>query len=435
MGLVVFSSLAARIAGDLPELGPALFAYTSPADSKLLDGSSGEVARFRVVEPIEPADELPDDLVDAFLAASAPSFYEARAQATTPLLEAVRHGARGDAPTASRLSTELARLLLSDEAPGIRRRVREEILASRLDAEATTAERVRAWLEWAPLCRAHRGLVRAAGCLGVPVEQWGPGSVATVAAAGAGWLDLADDPGLLVARRDAIVDLLVVRGDLDPEAAAALAPPRRGAIPTGAQAWQEAALAEARATARRVEPAPVVVTTWLDSALQKVAGERFGEHPWAGVLVETGGVAALGGDALAPGGALALAGRAARMAGGVQAEPRFVRRVDVPGRRALWPTVQETTATLDPFERYARIAALPEQGSVRLWLEGDCAAALHPRLVFAACGVDEPPVRELVALLSELPSASFPLPDDAFVDDQGRLGRRSESARPTPERQ
>jgi len=425
MGLVVFSSLARSLAGDLPDLGPILFDYTSPAESRLLDGSGAEVTRFRLIEPIEAAPNVPPALVDAFLAASSPSFYEARARATTPLVEAVQHGARGEAPTASRLSTELARLLLADERPGIRRRIREEILATRLDAEATTAERVTAWLEWTPLCGSHRGLRRAAGCLGVPVAEWSPAEVATVAAAGVGWLDLRDDGELLIARRDAIVDLLVVRGDLDPEDAAALGPPARGRPADGPDAWTQVALARARAAARRVEPAPVVVTTWLDADLQATAARALGDASWAAVNVRSGGVAALGGDALTDAGALTLASDAARLAGGTWAEPVVLRKVEVAGREDLSLRRLPPRPPSDAWGRYVAVHALPLRSGVRLLARGDCVAAVHQQIAIAACADDGPPTSALIEIAQRLPPAEFTPPDDAFVDEQGRLMRRS----------
>ncbi len=418
--------LATSLTGDLPRGTAAVFAHASPEPSRLLAADGSEVTSFALVEAIEPAEVVPPELVEAFLSAAEPSFYEARASRATPLVEALRRAAAGAAPSASRLSTELARLLLEDEPPGLRRRIREEILATRLDAEETAAARSLAWLEWVPLCDGHRGLQRAAAdCLGVPVEAWGTGEIAAVAAAAAGGLDLADPSDVLVARRDAVVDRMIVQGGLDPVEAVRLPAPKPRVAPRGTDAWLREALAETRRRAGHVEPAPVVAWTHLRPSLQGRLEAIAQDGAWAALDPRTGGILALGGDATAPGGALDRAVRTAallRADGEVRA--RHLARVEVVGAEDV--ELAEPAAYVDPrptIDRLEELRPWSDAYPVRWLRDGDnCVRVAHPHLALAVCGyISATAVADLGA---RLPAEAPAIPDDAWLGDDGRLVRR-----------
>ncbi|MCP4873710.1 MAG: hypothetical protein GY898_33910 [Proteobacteria bacterium] len=430
-GVVVASLLASSVTGDLPTDATPVFAHASSAPSALLASDGTEVVSFRLVEAIEPARVVPPELIDAFLFAAEPSFYEARADRATPPTEAIRRAAAGSTTSASRLSTELTRLLLDAEPPGLRRRIREEILATRLDATRSAAERASIWLEWVPLCDGHRGLQRAAAdCLGVPVEAWGPAEIAAVAAAAAGGLDLGDPPDVLLARRDAVVDKLVLQGGLDPEAAVKLPAPAPRVMREGPDAWQREALSEARRRIGAAAPSSVRVHIYLDPGMQAQLASATAGGAWAALDPRTGGVLALGGPASVDGGALERASAAASLVaeGGV-VRVRYVNRVD-DGRTGEPLGLQYIAAVRDgrsTLDRLDELRTWDEVGSVRRRVHADgCVSVTHPRLAVTVCGAASPAA--VSALGAELPPESPPIPDDAWLNEDGRLMRRAEGS-------
>lgn len=430
-GVVVASLLASSMAGDLPADASPVFAHSSRAPSSLLASDGTEITQFLLVEAIEPARVVPPELVEAFLFAAEPSFYEARADRATAPRDAIRRAAAGSTTSASRLSTELARLILDREPPGLRRRIREEILATRLDATRSAAQRSRVWLEWVPLCDGHRGLQRAADdCLGVPIVDWGPAEIAGVAAAAAGGLDLSDPQDLLMARRDAVLDRLVEQGGLDPERAVKLPPPPPRVMRDGPDAWQREALAEVRRRAGAVAPDSVHAYSYLRPALQSAAGAVAPRGAWAALDPRTGGVLALGGPASLPGGALEHAAEAALLvADGGVVRVRYVNRVEDARTGALLdlgyvPAVRHASSTLDRLEELRRWESI---ATVRRRVHADgCVSLAHPQLAVTVCGGASP---DAVSALGEgLPEVSPPIPDDAWLNPDGRLVRRAEGS-------
>jgi len=430
-GLVVASLLASTVTGDLPSDASPVFAHSSPHPSWLLAADGTKVLQFELVEVIEPARVVPPELVEAFLFAAAPSFYEARATRATSLSEAVRRAASGRATSASRLSTELARLILDDEPPGLRRRVREEILATRLDAERSAAARALVWLEWVPLCEGHRGLQRAAeDCLGVPVESWRAAEIAAVAAAAAGGLDLSDPPDLLIARREAVLDKLILQGGLDPEEAVKLGPPVPRVSPRAGGAWLRRALAEVRRRGGAAEPRSVTAWTFLEPKLQDRLEAIAPAGAWAALDPRTGGVVALGGAAEVPGGALDRASAAASLiAEGGVVRVRLVNRLTetdggAPLDLEFVPAVRDARSAIDRLEE---LRTWQERRPLRRLVHPDgCVSVVHPRLALTVCGADSPDAVSAVG--EDLPEETPPIPDDAWLDDDGDLVRRAEGS-------
>jgi membrane peptidoglycan carboxypeptidase len=426
-GVVVASLLASHLTGDLPADAALLFSQSSPQPSSLLAADGTKITQFQLIEAIEPAQGVPPELMEAFLFAAEPSFYEARATRATPLSEALVRAAAGSAPSASRLSTELARLILEDEPAGLRRRVREEILASRLDAHRSAAERALTWLEWVPLCDGHRGLERAGShCLGVPVESWGPAEVAAVAAAAVGGVDLSEPPDLRMARRDAVIDRLVLQGGLDPEQAVQLPAPAPRVSAPGADAWQREILAEIRRRGGHLEPEPVVVTSFLDRGIQGRIEALAPKGAWAAVDPRSGGILAFGGSAELPGSALERAGRAAALIApdGV-VFVRHVAVVELPGGSV--PELDPVPAVRDGRSAVDRLRALQQWEEAPPMLRridpDGCVTVVHPRLALTVCG--GPSADAVAALGAGLPPETPPIPDELWQEEDGRLVRRA----------
>ena len=225
------------VARSLPADLAALSSWQSPVESVITDDHANVRATLLLVEPAAwPGDEH-EELVEAFIAAAPPTFYESRSRRATSLGPALRRAVGGEGPPASALSIELARLLLADEEPGAVRRVREDLVATWLDAEVTVARRAIAWLDRAPLCLGQRGLQRAAAeCLGRPLEKLGPADRAAIAVAATWRLDLAGDPAQIRLRRAQVLDELVIRGQITAVEAASYARspiPARASPPTG----------------------------------------------------------------------------------------------------------------------------------------------------------------------------------------------------------
>ena len=434
MGAVVVSLVTRGVTSDLPASPEPILDYRSPEESVLLDGAGEVVTHFRLVDVAEPAGAPTDLLVEAFFAASAPSFYEARASRATSALDALRRAIRGVPPAASPLSTELARAMLAGEVPGLRRRIREEILATRLDADTSVVDRGHAWLEWIPLCGGRRGLGHAARvCLDTPWDDLTDRHLALLVGAAVADLDLQPPSELLEARRDAVLDRLVTLGRLDPEDSARYADGPVGVRhQAGAQAFAERTLMEVRRLAREAEPRPVTASSWLEPRLQDRLG-RAGLASWAAIEPHRGAVLAFGGAVDGAGAALDLA---VRQAGRVRlAEPpevRFLRRLEVPGREEIPlapPASGRASRPADPVEIYAELMALPGPAGSKRLESGSCRVLIHPRLVVAACGQDEAPGLDLAELVGALVEpADFAVPDGARLDGEGAVVRRATPA-------
>jgi len=300
VGVLGLSRATSGLTADLSSLS----AWASPIESRILDASGAERATFRLVEASSWPGGDNDELVEAFLAASPPSFYEPRALAATSLGPALQRVLGGAAPPASPLSIELARWMLSSEPPGPARRLREDILSTSLDARVALSRRVVAWMDRVPLCLGRRGLERAARvCLGRPLDTLTLGERVTLAAAASARLDLAADRDVLEARRGLVLDTLVVRGRLDgleaaAETARGVAVPR----PSGSSAWAElVALGPRHQLGRSNETRRVSVSTALDWPIQEQLAASLGEAGgFVVVRAEDGVVLAVGGDVLRP---------------------------------------------------------------------------------------------------------------------------------------
>lgn len=433
MGAVVLSLVTRSVTSDLPTSPVPILDYRSPEESVLLDGAGEVVARFRLVDVAEPADGATDLLVEAFFAASDPTFYESRASRATPAVDALRRAVRGSAPSASPLSTELARVMLAAEAPGLRRRIREEILATRLDADVSVVERGSAWLEWIPLCGGRRGLGLAVrDCLGVRWADLDDRHLALLAGAATAELDLRLPPEVLEARRDAVLDQLVALGRVDPEDSARYADATAEvAHPAGDDAFIERALMEARRLARDAEPRAVTASSWLEPRLQDRLA-RAGLLSWGAVEPHRGAVLAFGGRQDGPGEALGLAlEQARRVRGGESPQVRFLRKLEVAGRVEIPlapPAALATDELADPVETYASLMALPGTSGLKHWTSGSCRLLVHPSLVMVACGRDEPPGLDLPGLAGwVVEPQEFAIPDGARRDAAGAVVHRSGS--------
>ena len=430
MGVAVVSLVTRGVTSDLPTSPESILDYRSAEDSILLDGAGEVITRFRLVDVAEPAGAPTDLLVEAFFAASETPFYEARASRATPAVDALRRAIRGEPPAASPLSIELARSVLAGEAPGLRRRIREEILASRFDAEASVVERGHAWLEWVPLCGGRRGLGRVARtCLGQPFDQLSDAHLALLAGAAVADLDLRGPSSLLEAHRDAALDRLVALGRVDPEASAGFADAPAGIRHvSGAEAFSARVLMEVRRLARDAEPRSVTASTWLDPRLQARLG-RSGLASWTAMEPTRGAVMAYGGAADGEGESLGLASRYARLLrGGEPPQVRFLRKLEVAGRGEI-PLAPPSTTLLarqgEPVEHYAELMALPGPIGLKRWTEGNCSLLLHPQLVLVACAQVAPPGLDLSELAGAVvEAADFTVPDGARFDDEGAVVRR-----------
>lgn len=300
VGVLGLSRATSGLTADLSSLS----AWASPTESRILDARGEERATFRLVEASSWPGGDHDELVEAFLAASPPSFYEPRALAATSLGPALRRVLTGTAPPASPLSTELARWMLSREVPGPARRLREDILSTSLDSRVALSRRVLAWMDRVPLCLGRRGLERAARvCLGRNLDELSLGERVTLAAAASARLDLAADRDVLEGRRGLVLDTLVLRGRLDgleaaAETARGVAVPR----PSGGSAWAElVALGPRHQLGRSNETRPVEVRTTLDWELQeRLAGAVGADGAFVCVRARDGVVVAAGGDVLRP---------------------------------------------------------------------------------------------------------------------------------------
>ncbi len=305
-GVIVVSTLIGR---HLPDDLSVIVTGGSALSSALIDGKGRVITRFPLVEPLPVRPVVPDLLIDAFLGAAAPGFYEARASEAIPLAAALIRAAKRLPPLASPLSSELASLLLAAEPPGLIRRAREQIIASRLDARTPLGIRVTAWMERQPMCWGRRGLAEsAARCLAGPAREGeeeaaiGPGHAAILAVAAASGLDLVDDPAMIQVRRDGSLQWLVANGWLESEAvshAMRVRPARP--IVLGQASFVEEVVAVVRRQYGFFEPNVVFVATDLDRALQARLDGWVPLRGGAWIVLDprTGGVTALGGDAWA----------------------------------------------------------------------------------------------------------------------------------------
>ncbi len=298
IGVVSVVGVARQLPADLT----ALSSWRSPSQSTMVDDRQQVRAELLIVEPgVWPGDEH-EELVEAFLAAAPSTFYESRSRRATSLGPALRRAFAGEGAPASALSVELARLLLAEETPGPVRRVREDLLATWLDADVSVSERAIAWLDHAPLCLGRRGLVRAADvCFGRPLAELSAGDKVAVAVAATWRLDLAGDPDQIRLRRTQVLDELVMRGGLSPVEAASIAhspipAPRSG----GDEAWVELiSLGARRRLGRGHETRAARIETSLIWALKEQLAARLGpEGTWFALEPKTGAVVAVNGDIL-----------------------------------------------------------------------------------------------------------------------------------------
>jgi len=427
--LLLSATVGARLRAGLPDDSSALLPYGSPEPSTVYDSDGTEVGRFALVRPLDGAELSPEPVIEAFLAAAEPTFYEARVERATSPLQAMRRAWQDAPPVASPLSLSLARALLAAEPVSVRRRMRVDLLSSQFDAERSVGERVASWLQWVPLCRGRRGLDRAAlDCLGNPDDTWRPGEAAMVAAAAVFHLDLASDRQLLLARRDAVLDRLVRQGRLRALEVVELPPPAPlPARTVGADALSERAAVMARRMARSDFDAPVAVHTEVFGPLQSYLARQpyLNEGAWLVLDVETGAVRAVGGDPAvaraAPGfEAFALGGGdpaaawggpgselftelqrpslhqvadvlAALARGGEHRPQRLVREIDRGNEQAWRARGRPPRRVLDAEESYLRLLDLVPEGGLRVGRFGAMRVFAHPELVGAFYGPEVPP--------------------------------------------
>ena len=387
---------------DLNELR----AWQAPP-SLLVDSAGAPVASFALVESVPEGPPPPTLLAEAFLAASPPSFYEPRVDAATTLPVAVLRLARGQPSSASPLSLALARALLLGEEPGARRQGREELLATSLEGTTTVTGRVEAWLEWVPLCRGRRGLERARReCLGTGGSGWTDAEMATLAAAAAWGLDLVDDPGLLAARRDAVLEQLVRRGLVDPDGVRQAGPPRLVPPPPS-----EDCLPRLLTGARRAVGASPALAMRLDSGVNGEVRALLRRHGVRSALLvdaRSGVVRACRVEPVAGEDSTeALALRALQIAaGGVAPAVRWL--PDSPPEAG--------SGTLSRLEAWNALLRMEDADGLRWSLRADRLLLAHPTLGGAVHLKDPEDAEALVEeLRALLPPARALLPDDLEV--------------------
>lgn len=413
--------------------------------SRLHDADGDVLMDFRLVQPVEvEAPEAPPLLIEAFLVASPSAFYEPRARAATSRSLALHGALQGRAPTASPLSVELARVLLVSEPAGLQRRVREELLATRLDAETTVSERAAAWLDWVPLCHGRRGASAARrDCLGVDTGEWSAAEAASVAVAAARDLDLADDSDLLGAARDAVLERLVRRGLAGREAFAQR-------VATTGREPVDPCLEEVRSEVRRrvgeawgqvlgVETQRDIL---LSDALERLAPDgRWLLASDDGSVIACRGAGSTGlrqavrppqpGDGVEQVAAWALAVSSA----GRPAGARWTGSVRI-GSRELPPhrPVARPPA-MSPERAYGELLGLePAERGMRTRAYGSVVAVIHPRMSGAVQLDDPGQAEELAARLSHrVTERRFPVPDGVeVVSVEGRLAVRMRDGGPLP---
>lgn len=392
------------LARGLPADLDAVRAWQAPT-SLLVDRAGVLVASFSLVEAVPEAPPPPTLLAEAFLAAAPPSFYEPRVDAATTLPGAALRLARGQPSSASPLSLALARVLLLGEEPGARRQGREELLATSIEGSTTVTARVEAWLDWVPLCRGRRGLERARReCLGTADAGWTDVEMATLAAAAAWGLDLVADPGLLAARRDAVLEQLVRRGLVEPEGARQGGPPRL-LPPSPSRDCLPRLLADAR---RAVGTSPAIAMR-LESGLDGDLRALLQRHRVRSALladVRSGVVRACRGG-LEADSTESLAARGLQLAAGGRA----------PGLR--WLPTSEPEAEGAPLERVEAWTALlhmEDEGGLRWSQQGDRLLLADPSLAGAVHLADPTSAASLIQdLRALLPRARALLPDDLEV--------------------
>ena len=291
------------VARDLPADLAALSAWQSPNLSTIVDAGQSPRGELRLVESSAWPGDDHEELVEAFISAAPKSFYEARSRRATSLGPALRRAFGGEAPPASALSIELARLLLATESSGPVRRVREDLVATWLDAEVSVSSRAIAWLDRAPICLGHRGLVRAArACFGRPLEQLGLADLAAIAVAATWRLDLAGDPEQIRMRRAQVLDELLTRSRVTAAEATAFArSPIFAPHPEGPEAWVELiGLGVRHRLGRGNESRAARIETSLQWPLQQALSTQLGSDGiWLAVRPATNAVVAVGGDVLA----------------------------------------------------------------------------------------------------------------------------------------
>lgn len=290
------------VARQLPADLTALSSWESPGQSTVVDVTQRVRAELRIVESgVWPGDEH-EELVEAFLAAAPATFYESRSKRATSLGPALRRAFAGEGPPASAMSIELARLLLAAEEPGPIRRVREDLVATWLDADVSMSRRAIAWLDRSCVCLGRRGLARAADvCFSRPLAQLSLADKVALAVAAAWRLDLAGDPDQIRLRRAQVLDELVTRNRLSAIEAAAIA---RSPIPAphseGGEAWIELiSLGARRQLGRGHETRRARIETSLRWSLQEQLAGRLGaDAAWLALEPRTGAVVAVNGDIL-----------------------------------------------------------------------------------------------------------------------------------------
>ena len=346
----------------------------------------------------------PSLLAEAFLAAAPPAFYEPRVDAATTLPGAVLRVARGRPSSASPLSLALARALLLDEGHGPRRQGREELLATALEGRTTVTARVDAWLQWVPLCRGRRGLARARQeCLPPRNQGWTDADMATIAAAAAWGLDLAGDPHLLAARRDAVLEQLVRRGLVDAQSARSHALPGQAPPPAS-----EDCLPQLLSDARRSSAASPSAAVRLESGIDGGVRALFTSHRVvAGLLLDPSDGVVRACRTAASADVSELAGHALAVATG--GTP--------PGIR--WLPRSEATPpppSLDRLEAWNARLRMQERSGLRWQLAGDRLLIVHPTLAGAVALRDPSQAEAFVAALVRLlPAGHALLPDDLEV--------------------
>lgn len=289
------------VARQLPADLASLSAWESPRQTVVVDERGAVRGTLKVVESTTWPGDQHEGLIEAFIAAAPPSFYESQSRRATSLGPALRRAFGGESPPASALSIELARLLLAAEQPGPIRRVREDLVATWLDAEVSVGRRSIAWIDRAPICLGGRGLAPAADiCLGKSLSALTLADQAALAVAATWRLDLAGDPAQIRMRRAQVLDELVVRGRLSSVEAAAFArSPIPAPRPQGPDAWVDVVSMGVRhRLGRGNETRSATIHTRLRWPLQERLREGLGAAAWMALTPDDGAVVSLGGDIL-----------------------------------------------------------------------------------------------------------------------------------------
>ena len=248
-----------EILSTLPDsLGPAT-EFRVPCSVQVFDGEGARVDQFYLERRVwVPLDELPDYVWQAFVASEDRRFFEHEGVDPQGILRAlvVNLVGGGTSQGGSTITQQLVKNLLVGKEKSYRRKMREAVLAYRLERELTKLQLIELYINYIALGNGNYGVEAAAqDYFGVSARELDPGQAALLAGLvpAPSKYSPRHNPDLAASRREIVLKLMVGQGFLTAsEASAHLADPVVVPRASGTPEAGAAYLTEVRREVRRI---------------------------------------------------------------------------------------------------------------------------------------------------------------------------------------